>query len=317
MDDFVNLLRAAADGARLRMLALCGEGELTVSEITEILSMSQPAVSRHLKILAEAGLLVRFREGAWAYYRIADRGAAGDAAHWLVAACNARDEARQRDLDRLQEVRAKRSMEAKAYFEANAQSWGRIRSLYVDEALVEERLAALAPADGIKDFLDLGVGGGRILELMAPRAERAAGLDISHAMLTMARSRIAAAGLTHCSLRYGDLYAAPFDDGQFDFITAHLVLHYLDTPARALKEVARMLKPGGQALFADFAPHNLSQLRDEQAHRRLGFSTADMHRWSEEAGLSLTEEARLDGDPLTVCIWRASKPASAHVGAAA
>lgn len=317
MDDFVNMLRAAADSARLRMLALCSEGELTVSEITEILSMSQPAISRHLKILAEAGVLVRFREGAWAYYRIADRGSAGEVARWLVASCNTRDETRQRDLERLGEVRARRSREAQAYFEANAQSWSEIRSLYVDEALVEERLAALAPDNGIGDFLDIGVGGGRILELIAPRAERAAGLDISHAMLTMARARIAAAGLSHCSLRYGDLYAAPFEDERFDLITAHLVLHYLDSPTRALKEMARLLKPGGQAILADFAPHSLVHLRDEQAHRRLGFATEDMRRWSEEAGLELAEESRLEGDPLTVCIWRALKPASDNIGAVA
>jgi len=96
------------------------------------------------------------------------------------------------------------------------------------------------------------------------------------------------------------------------------VLHYLDSPTRALKEIARLLKPGGQAILADFAPHNLVHLRDEQAHRRLGFATADMRRWSEEAGLELAEESRLEGDPLTVCIWRAQKPMSSDsVGAAA
>lgn len=317
LDDFVAMLRAAADRARLRMLALCADGELTVTEITEILGMTQPAVSRHLKILAEAGLLVRFREGAWAFYRLADDGAAGDAARWLVAACNPADETRRRDLRRLGEVRARRSAEAQAYFQANATRWSAIRSLHVDEALVEDRLVALAPASGVHDFLDLGVGGGRILELLGPRADRAAGLDINQAMLTVARDRIAAAGLTHCSLRLGDLYAAPFEDSRFDLITAHLVLHFLDKPARAIREVARMLRPGGRAILADFAPHDLDHLRAEQAHRRLGFSTAEVARWLEDAGLELLTEERLKGDPLTVCIWLAARPGAAGAQAAA
>ena len=159
------------------------------------------AISRHLKSLAEAGILGRFREGAWAYYRIADRCQAVEVARWLVASCNVRDETRQRVLERLGEVRARRSREAQAYFEANAKSWSQIRSLYVDEALVEQQLASMAPDSGVGDFLDVGVGGGGILGLIAPRAERPAGLDISHALLTMARRRLAAGGLSHCSLR--------------------------------------------------------------------------------------------------------------------
>jgi ubiquinone/menaquinone biosynthesis C-methylase UbiE/DNA-binding transcriptional ArsR family regulator len=310
-------LRAAADGARLRMVAICAEGELTVSEITEILGMTQPAVSRHLKILAEAGLLIRFREGAWAYFRLADEGKAADVARWLVDACDDDDELRRRDLERLADIRARRLAEAQAYFAANVHAWGSIRSLHVDDASVEERLIAMAPKTGVSNLLDVGVGGGRILELLGARAERAAGLDINYAMLTVARGRIAAAGLRHCSLRHGDLYAAPFDDARFDLITAHLVLHYLDNPGRAIKEIGRLLQPGGQALIADFAPHDLTELREKHAHRRLGFATDDMRRWFADAGLEFAEEAQLAGDPLTVCIWRAVKPDGRAVSAAA
>lgn len=309
-------LRAAADGARLRMLALCADGELTVTEITDILGMTQPAVSRHLKILAEAELLVRFREGAWAFYRTAEQGKAAGMARWLTDACDPTDPIRSRDLARLAEVRARRSGEAQAYFAANAERWDEVRSLYVDEKLVEERLAALAPAQNVEDYLDVGVGGGRILELLAPRARRAAGLDINQAMLTVARDRIAAAGLSHCSLRLGDLYAPPFEAERFDLITAHLVLHYLDNPGRAIREVGRLLRPDGQAILIDFAPHDLDRLREKHAHRRLGFSSDEVERWLADAGLRLVREDRLSGGPLTVCIWLAAKVGSSAQAAA-
>lgn len=307
LNDLVAMMRAAADGARLRMLALCADGELTVTEITDILGMTQPAVSRHLKILAEAGLLVRFREGAWAFYRLADEDAAGEIAKFVVAQCDDDDPVRRLDLARLAEVRARRAAEAEAYFQAHASDWDAVRSLYVDDKMVEQRLAAMAPPGAIEDYLDVGVGAGRILALLAPRAARASGLDISHAMLTAARDRMAGAGLAHCNLRHGDLYAAPFPDARFDLVTAHLVLHYLDNPARAIREIGRVLQPDGQAILADFAPHDLDHLRVKHAHRRLGFSTGEVRRWLQEADLRLEEEERLPGDPLTVCLWRARK----------
>lgn len=315
MESLVAMLRAAAESARLRMLALCADGELTVTEITDILGMTQPAVSRHLKIMAEAGLLVRFREGPRAFYRVADEGWAGEVAAWLVGACDAEDETRRRDLARLAEIRARRAGEAEAYFRANAKDWDAIRSLHVDEKLVETRLAGMVPEGAIGDYLDVGVGAGRILALVAPRAARASGLDISHAMLTVARDRMAAAGLAHCSLRHGDLYAAPFQDARFDLITAHLVLHYLDNPGRAMQEIGRLLRPGGEAILADFAPHDLDHLREEHAHRRLGFSTDEIRRWLSDAGLALVCEERLNGDPLTVCLWRARKYSPAEAAA--
>jgi len=315
VERLVEMLRAAAEPTRLRMLALAAEGELTVTEMTDILGMTQPAVSRHLKILAESGLLYRFREGAWVFYRIADSGEAGDLARWLTDAAAAdAGEARRRDMARLADIRARRAEAADAYFRANAGDWDAVRSLHVDDALVERRLAALAPQTLVGDYLDIGVGAGRILELLAPRAARAIGLDINQAMLTVARDRVAAAGLAHCTLRQGDLYSAPFEDGRFDLITAHQVLHYLDKPGRAIQEVARLLRPGGSFLLVDFAPHDLDRLRQEHAHRRLGFSGEEVRRWFADAGLSLTGEDRLEGAPLTVCFWRAAKSADAAVG---
>lgn len=305
------MLRAAAESARLRMLALCAAGELSVTEITDILGMTQPAVSRHLKILAEAGLLVRFREGNWVFYRLAETGEAARLARVLVDSCTPDDPVRIRDAKRLADVRARRAADAEAYFRENAPHWHEIRSLHVDEAMVEARLQALCPSDFVNDYLDIGVGAGRILELLAPRAGRAAGLDTNQAMLALARDRMAAVGHAHCSLRRGDLYDAPFDDSRFDMITAHLVLHYLDTPGQAIREMARMLAPGGAVILADFAPHTLDRLREEHAHRRLGFSTAQITRWLDAAGLILDAEEALPGDPLTVCLWRGRKPALA------
>ena len=308
LNQLITMLRAAAEATRLRMLALCAEGELTVTEITEILGMTQPAVSRHLKILSESGLLIRFREGAWVFHRLADTGEAGRLAKWLINSTNSDEHVLRRDSERLADIRARRAREAEAYFRENAKMWDAIRSLHVDEAELEARLLRLAPKTPVDDYLDIGVGAGRILELFAPYASRAAGLDISRDMLSLARDRIAAAGLTHCSVRHGDLYSAPFDNENFDLITAHQVLHFLDNPAKAIGEVARLLKPGGEAILVDFAPHSLDHLRHNHAHRRLGFASSEVTRWTDDAGLEIYGEENLPGEPLTVCIWLVRKP---------
>lgn len=298
-------LRAAAEPTRLRLLALLSHGELTVSELTQLMGQSQPRVSRHLKLLGDAGLLERVPEGAWVFYRLRD--------HALVEAILSLlpgdDPLLAADRARLADVQRAREATAEAYFEAHAHEWGTIRSLYVAEAEVERALLDVVGADAqIGDLLDIGTGTGRILELLAPRATRAVGIDRSPAMLGAARPAFAEPRLRHVQLRQGDLYRLPVADASVDLAVIHQVLHYVDDPAAAFREVARVLRPGGRLVLVDFAPHTLEFLRAEHAHRRLGFATDDIRLWATAAGLQVREARRLAGDPLTVVLWEAVRP---------
>src|SRR5262249_54278572 len=169
MDPLLAALRAIAEPTRLRLVVLCARGELTVSELTQILGQSQPRVSRHLKLLCEAGLLDRFREGSWVFYRMSQTGPVSGLARQFVATCDDSDPTMALDLQRLSAIKRQRADLASAYFRENAGHWHRIRSLYVDEIEVEEALSEIVGAADPRDLLDLGTGTGRILEILAPR----------------------------------------------------------------------------------------------------------------------------------------------------
>ncbi|HEY0833791.1 MAG TPA: metalloregulator ArsR/SmtB family transcription factor [Azospirillum sp.] len=307
MDDLLATLKAAAETTRLRLLALCAHGELTVSELTQILGQSQPRVSRHLKLLCDAGLLDRFREGTFAFYRLAEKGPSAELARVLVDAIPSDDPTLALDLERLESIKRARSEAASSYFRENAGRWHEIRSLHVPEREVEEALVRLLPDDegGIGDLLDVGTGTGRMLEVLGPRARRAVGVDQSREMLSIARANLEAAGLRHCHVRQADMYQLPFPSGSFDAAVIHQVLHFAEDPADVLAEAARVLRPGGLLLIVDFAPHGLEALRAEHAHRRLGFADDEVALWCRHAGLDCAPVVHLPGDPLTVSIWPA------------
>ena len=309
MEHLLAALRAVAEPTRLRLVVLCSRGELTVSELTQILGQSQPRVSRHLKLLCEAGLLDRFREGSWVFYRLSQSGAASALARQLVAACDEGDPTIALDLQRLGAIKRQRAELASAYFRENADQWHRIRALYVDEREVEAALVEIIASADPRDLLDIGTGTGRILEILAPRVERALGIDQSREMLSVARVNLARAGLENGSVRLGDMYQLAVPDSSFDAVVIHQVLHYADRPAAAIAEAARVLRPNGVLVLVDFAPHGLEFLRDEHAHRRLGFADAEVAEWCRAAGLDPTSPRHLAGDPLTVVIWIAHRRA--------
>jgi ubiquinone/menaquinone biosynthesis C-methylase UbiE/DNA-binding transcriptional ArsR family regulator len=304
----ITALEAAGEITRLRLLALLSEAEVTVSELVTILGQSQPRISRHLKLLAEAGLIERHREGAWAFFRLADRGALGEVAQAIVGRLERADPLLATDHARLAEVRQSRAEQAARYFAEQAGDWDRIRSLHVPEERVEAALAEIVGTRHFHAVLDLGTGTGRMLELLAAHANRAVGLDQSPAMLNVARARLDHAGFRNVQLRQGDIYALPVERDGYDLVVIHQVLHYLDDPARALREAARTLRPGGQLVIIDFAPHELEFLREKHAHRRLGFSHAEVGTLLEEAGLAVESKSDLtpqanESDRLTVSIW--------------
>ncbi|MDG5494433.1 metalloregulator ArsR/SmtB family transcription factor [Niveispirillum sp. BGYR6] len=309
MDFLLNALKAAAEPTRLRMLSLCAHGELSVTELTQILGQSQPRVSRHLKLLCEAGLLERFREGIWAYYRLAERGNVAELARTLVDAIPADDAGLSLDLERLETIKESRRAAAQLYFSENAARWHQIRSLHVPEREVEQALLSLLPAEGVHDLLDVGTGTGRMLELFGPRISHGLGIDSSREMLAVARVNLEKAGLRHCQVRLGDMYQLALPGQSQDAVIFHQVLHFAETPAEALAEAARLLRPGGTMLVVDFDRHEQESLRTDHAHRRLGFTDAEIRSWLKRAGLDPAPVTQLPGDPLTVCIWRAVRRA--------
>jgi ubiquinone/menaquinone biosynthesis C-methylase UbiE/DNA-binding transcriptional ArsR family regulator len=304
-------LKAAGEATRLRILALLAEAELTVSDLIEILRQSQPRLSRHLRLLVEAGLVERFREGAWAFFRLAERGGGADIARALIGRLDANDAIIVRDRERLTAVRAARATAAQNYFRRHAAEWDRIRKLHVADAAVEGAIRTALADKPIRALLDLGTGTGRMLELFAGDIERGLGLDLSLDMLALARARLDRAGLKNCSVRQGDIYDLALPRDSFDVVIIHQVLHFLDDSAHAIREAARVLRPGGRLLVVDFAPHDLEFLREEHAHRRLGFASEAVTQWLEGAGLDLLRQQTLPPGPegkIAVSLWLARDP---------
>ena len=306
-------LKAAGEASRLRILALLGEAELTVSDLTEILRQSQPRISRHLRLLGEAGLVERFREGSWAFFRLGERGGPAELARELIARLDPQDATLTRDRERLAAVQAQRAAAAQAYFRRHAAQWDRIRELHVADAAVEDAISAALAAAPMRSLLDLGTGTGRMLELFGPQIERGLGLDLSLDMLALARARLDRVGLKHCSVRQGDIYDLALPRDCFDVVIIHQVLHFLDDGGRAIAEAARVLRPAGRLLVVDFAPHDLEFLRDEHAHRRLGFAPETVMQWMRAAGLEVLLQRSLAPEPasddrIAVALWLSRDP---------
>jgi ubiquinone/menaquinone biosynthesis C-methylase UbiE/DNA-binding transcriptional ArsR family regulator len=310
MSHLPRLFAALADPTRLRVLALLRAMELSVGEIAQVLGQSQPRVSRHVKILAEEGLVERRKEGSWVFLCLGS-GELIEPLFGLIDRWKARGGAdvSAADVDRLQAVRAERAAAAQHYFDAHARDWDRIRSLHVAEAEVEAAIvrAVGAGGRGVGRLIDIGTGTGRMIELFGKGAVQVLGIDRSPEMLRLARVKLAEAGLT-ADLRQGDMYALPMPAGSADTVILHQVLHYAQNPAAAVAEAARLLAPGGRLLIADFAPHEREELRTRDAHARLGFADDLVLRYLEQAGLQGEVVEHLEGGELTVTIWAGDRP---------
>ena len=311
MDELLAGLKAVAETTRVRILFALSHGELNVSELTYILGQSQPRVSRHLRLMAEAGLLSRHKEGNWVLFRLRQEGLGGALARALVDMLPGRDAELSGDLSRLQEVKRARDEKAQAYFAENAEHWSELRSLHVDEASVEHMMQSMVGSRSFETMVDLGTGTGRVLELFSDKARKLYGIDSSREMLAIARAQLERNGQARAELRLANIYALPLPDQSADLVTIHQVLHFLDEPLKALLEARRILRPDGRLLAVDFAPHDLEALRENHAHRRLGISAEQMSNWLARAGLRLTRHDvldppwRKDGKGLSVSLWLA------------
>src|SRR5215470_13761026 len=318
-DALNSALKAAGEETRLRVLALLAEAELTVSDLTDILRQSQPRISRHLKLLAEAGLVERFREGTWAFFRLAEHGGGAEVTQTLIDRLNPADQIITRDRARLASVRQARAAAAQAYFREHAAEWDGIRNLHVTDEAVEDAIRAALADKPFRSLLDLGTGTGRMLELFGQQIERGLGLDLSLDMLLLARDRLERAGLKNCSVRQGDIYDLPLADDSFDVVLLHQVLHFLDDGARAVREAARVLRPGGRLLVVDFALHEQEFLREQYAHRRLGFAPETVTQWMVASGLAAVTHETLPPEhgsdsKIAVSLWLAYDPRIALAG---
>lgn len=307
------LIRALADPTRLRIMRLLARMELAVGELAQVLGQSQPRVSRHIRILCDAGLAERRREGSWVFVRGAAPGGgqSGALVVSLIEAAEQEDtgfgQACAGDRNRLAAIRAARAAHAATYFAAHAGRWDELRSLHSDDAAVEAVLTALLDGAPLGSVLDIGTGTGRMAELFAPRADHVTGLDKSPDMLRLARARLQDLPAGRFDLVQGDFTALPFADGDFDTVLFHQVLHYAPAPEAVLAEAARVTRGGGRIAIADFAPHDREELRSTHAHARLGFSDGQMHRWLSDAGFEPGAVRSLPGSELTVTIWTGTR----------
>ncbi|WP_419902671.1 ArsR/SmtB family transcription factor [Kiloniella sp.] len=314
MEVLLKGLQSIAEPTRLRVLGLCAHAELTVSELVQILGQSQPRVSRHLKLLMEAGLLERHQEGNWAYFRLSDNQPCSELGRLIIDLIPIDDPKLALDFQRLEDIKAERARKAQEYFRKNASDWHEIRSLHIDTAQIETAFQQKLLEEPVEELLDVGTGTGRVLELVSSEVGSVVGLDISREMLAIARNNIDRAGLNNCQVRQGDMYQIPFGNARFDAVCLNMVLHYALDPRMCLREAARVIKPGGRLILVDFAPHRMDSLRDDHAHHWLGFDDLQIEEFCADAGLSLSKPEHLPGDPLTVCIWTARRDPETEQG---
>ena len=310
MINLLNIMRALADPTRLRIVFLVRRLELSVGELVQILDQSQPRVSRHIRILDEAGLLERRKEGSWVFLRPSGLLTDGSLASLLAEADVSQAKAFQRDLLRLDEVRNARTAMAAHYFAAHADEWDSLRSLHIADSEVEARLAQILHSAPLGRVLDVGTGTGRIVELFAADASRLVAIDSSPEMLRLARAKIANLSpeiASKVDIKLGDFNMLPVGNGEFDTVIFHQVLHYAQHPEAVIAEAIRTLAPGGRLVIVDFAAHDLEELRTVHAHARLGFSDEFMKKAFTNHGLQMVHQTALEAGALVVKVWMGEK----------
>jgi len=303
MESLIKTFKAAGEPTRLRIIAALSQYELTVTELVTLLGQSQPRVSRHLKLLLEAGLVSRFQEGSWVFQRLNESLTAAK----IVELISFDDPQIRQDSLRLGRIKVENAKRATDYFAANAGDWDQIRTMVGSDQAIEQAMLDTLKSCHFDNMIDMGTGTGRIIEIFAPYADKATGYDSSQEMLKLARANFEQADLHHCQARLGDITALPAKSASTSLITIHQVLHYLDSPYAVIQEARRLLAPGGQILIVDFAKHQHEFLRTEHAHRRLGFANTEVEFWCESNQLELIHTQKVTHndarDGLDVMLW--------------
>lgn len=305
MDELLLALRACAEPTRLRLLALAAGGSFCVMDFSEILAQSQPRLSRHLRLLHEAGLMERTREGSNVWLTLPPPASPkGSLVRSLLERLPEDDPVLASDRRHAARVLAERARAATDSFRSTGADWDEMRALDLPAEQVERALLDALPAAPIGRLLDIGTGTGRLLELLGPRVETGIGVDASRAMLALARARLAGAPLGHCSVRLADMYRLPFGDGAFDLIVMQMLLHHAEDPRAALAEAARALDATGTLVVIDLAAHADAEAAARLAHRWPGFGERQMRELLADAGLHAAEPVSIPGR-LEVRLWSA------------
>jgi SAM-dependent methyltransferase/DNA-binding MarR family transcriptional regulator len=282
LGEVVQALKSAAEPTRLRLLFLLSQAEYTVGELAAILAQSQPRISRHLRLLTEAGFLDRFREQQCIYYRASSNGRYLEWQRQLLAMADPDALLLRRDRERAVEVVGDRArVAAQQLGAAAADSSPGVADGDAEPASREELTSLLLEELGpvpVGELLDIGTGSGLMLQILAPRARRAVGVDISVPALRLARTRVHGAGLSHCEFRRGDMYSLPYDDASFDTVSIDRVLASAERPAAAIAEAARTLRPDGRMIVVeDF---------DQMDARATDNPLSQLRRWFAAAGMN-------------------------------
>jgi ubiquinone/menaquinone biosynthesis C-methylase UbiE/DNA-binding transcriptional ArsR family regulator len=303
MEHLIKALKAAGEPTRLRILAALSQYELTVTELVSLLAQSQPRVSRHLKLLLEAGLVSRFQEGSWVFQRLNESNLTAQ----ITAMIDLGDPTLKQDVERLGRIKVENARRATDYFAANAGDWDQVRIMVGSDQKIENAMRKTIGNRVFENMVDMGTGTGRIVEIFSDRASKITGYDSSQEMLKLARTKFEQAGLSHCQARLGDITALPTTTASADLITIHQVLHYLDSPFAVIEEARRLLMPGGLILVVDFAKHQHEFLRTEHAHRRLGFADSEVQFWCDNNALDLKHSQKITHNDsrygLDVMLW--------------
>lgn len=309
MDELLNIMRALSDPTRLRIALLIRQLELSVGEVVQILGQSQPRVSRHIRILDESGIAERRKEGSWVFLRPGEQLTSGRMNALFAMTDGSGVRMLQRDLLKLEEVRAARASMAAAYFAQYASEWDQLRSLHVAETEVEEAMRGVLNVAALGRVLDIGTGTGRMIELFANDADKFTAIDNNAEMLRVARAKLSKMpnDSPKVEIMLGDFNTLQLPDASYDTILFHQVLHYAQAPERVIAEAARVLAPGGRMMIVDFAAHDREELRTIHAHARLGFRDEMIARAFAGCGLELARQETLDGGALCVKIWLGQK----------
>lgn len=289
----LDTLKALADPTRLRLLSLLAHGEFTVQELTAMLEMGQSRISRHLKILSDAGILHVKRQGTWGYYRLGEE---NPLFRELWPTLERRAEAlpeRRADREGLARILEERRRRSQEFFDRHARQWDRLVREVLPAADCREALAAAVPASSL--VLEIGVGTGTLLSDLCRKGAQVVGVDHSPAMLEQARARAAAEGLTGVDLRLGEMTHLPLPDAAAEAAVLNMVLHHAPQPALIFGEIARVLRPGGTLVVADLLRHDLEWARERMADQWLGFERDELSPWLAAAGFEMADFQEVEG----------------------
>lgn len=292
----VDALKSIAEPTRLRLVRLLAQGELTVSELVRILGQSQPRVSRHLKLLCDAGVLERFREQHHVYYRVPLDGAGQQLSAALAPFFPQDDPDLTLDAQRLVEVQTARAKLSQDYVEEEAPEWRRLHELHGDEAAFAQAVVNEMTQEPIGELLDVATGTGRMLSILGPHCTRGTGIDLSRKMVNVARARLQTQGLSHCTVRQDDMYQMRFAADSFDTVTIDQVLYLADQPEAVVTEAARVLAPGGRLMIVAFTGDRADDLQP------LGIAPASIDAWCRSAGLTPENHVELPGQSADITL---------------